>query len=205
VKAVIFNQENPMMKWILPGLLALIAIPSVSLAAAPVFDVVPNGSSVTFHVNASMPIQGRFDRWKSTLTFTSPDISTGVFQVKVDAASVDTGSGLKDGALKSDKFFDVKNNPVISFRSTKITQTGSNSFAVAGVFMIRGVTKPETLVLTTTGRGGSTGSIKGTMAFDRRDYGMTSGIPLVSIANHVDVTVDLKVKRVSGPPVALKP
>lgn len=193
------------MRRILLGLLALMAVPSASFAAAPVFVVSQHGSSVTFHVKASVPLQGRFDRWTGSLTFTSPDVSTGVLQIKVDAASVDTGSGLKDGALKSDKFFDVKNNPVISFRSTRISQTGPNTFAVAGIFMIRGVSKPQTLVLTTTGRGGSAGEIQGTMAFDRRDYGMTSGIPLVQIANHVDVTVDLKVKRVSGPPVTLKP
>ncbi len=67
--------------------------------------------------------------------------------------------------------------------------------------MIRGVSKPQTLVLTTTGRGqASSGAINGTMSFDRKDYGMTSGIPLVKIADHVDVAVDLKAKRVSGPP-----
>jgi polyisoprenoid-binding protein YceI len=181
------------------------AVPSVSFAAAPVFAITQAGSSVTFHVNASMPVQGRFDRWKGTLTFGSPDVSTGLFQVKVDAASINTGNGIEDGALKSDKFFDVKNNPVISFRSTRITQTGPNTFAVAGVFMVRGVSKPQTLALTTTGRGGTSGEIKGTMAFDRRDYGMNSGIPLVRIANHVDVAIDLKVRRVSGPPLALKP
>jgi len=193
------------MKWILPGVLALLAAPSIALAAAPVFVVVPAGSAVTFHVKASVPLQGRFDKWKSTLTFTSPDISTGVFVLTVDANSVDTGSGLKDGTLKSSKFFDVKNSPVISFHSTKISQTGPNTFSVAGNFMIRGVSKPQTLALTTTGRGASTGEIKGTMAFDRKAYGMTSGIPFVTIADHVDVAIDLKVKRVSGPPVALKP
>jgi polyisoprenoid-binding protein YceI len=197
---------SPHMRWtMLPGLLALMAVPSVSLAAAPVFAVVPSGSSVTFNVKASVPIQGRFKKWTSSLTFTSPDISTGVLAVKVDADSVDTGSGMKDGALKSDKFFDVKNNPVISFRSTGITQTGTNNFAVAGVFTIRGVSKPQTLVLTTTGRGAAAGEIKGTMSFNRKDYGMNSSIPLVKIADSVSVTLDLKVKRVSGPPVALKP
>ena len=135
------------MKWILPGFPALMAIPSIKPAAAPVFAVVPGGSSVTFHVKASMPIQGRFDRWKSTLSFASPDVSTGVFLVTVDAGSVNM-RGLKDGALKSDKFFDVKNNPVISFHSTRISQTGPNRFAVTGVFTVRGVSKPETLVLT---------------------------------------------------------
>ena len=165
----------------------------------------PAGSAVTFHVKASVPLQGRFDKWKASLTFTSPDVSTGVFDLKVDANSVNTGSGLKDNTLKSSKFFDVKNNPQITFHSTKISQTGPNTFAVTGNFMIRGVTKPQTLSLTTTGRGAATGEIKGTMAFDRKAYGMNSGIPFVTIADHVDVALDLKVKRVSGPPVALKP
>jgi len=192
------------MKWMLPGLLALVVVPSVSWAEAPVFAIVPDGSSVNFQVNkASVPIQGRFDKWTSSLTFSSPELSTGVLEIKVDAASVDTGSGLKNGKLKSAEFFDVKNNPVISFRSTKITQTGPNTFSVDGDFNIRGVSKPQTVVLKTTGRGQSSGSIKGTMTFNRKDYGMNGGIPFVSIGDHVDVNVDLKVKRVSGPPLTL--
>jgi hypothetical protein len=41
------------------------------------------------------------------------------------------------------------------------------------------------------------------MAFDRKDYGMNSGIPFIKIADRVEVTVALKAKRVSGPPVHL--
>jgi hypothetical protein len=42
------------------------------------------------------------------------------------------------------------------------------------------------------------------MAFDRKDFGMNSGIPFIKIADRVEVTVDLNAKRVSGPPVNLK-
>jgi hypothetical protein len=42
------------------------------------------------------------------------------------------------------------------------------------------------------------------MAFDRKDYGMNKGIPLVKIADRVEVMVDLKGKRVSGPPLVFK-
>jgi hypothetical protein len=42
------------------------------------------------------------------------------------------------------------------------------------------------------------------MAFDRKDYGMNSGIPFIKIADRVEVPVALKAKRVSGPPVDLK-
>jgi len=42
------------------------------------------------------------------------------------------------------------------------------------------------------------------MAFDRKDYGMDSGIPFIHIANRVEVDIDLQVKRVSGPPLVFK-
>jgi polyisoprenoid-binding protein YceI len=189
------------MKWILLGLLALVVAPTVGRADAPVFSILPDGSSVTFRVKASVPIQGRFDRWNSTLTFTSPKVSTGVLAVRIDASSVNTGSGIKDGTLKSDQFFDVKNHPQISFRTTKVSQTGPNTFAVVGNLTIRGVSKPETLVLKTT-RNGAGGEVGGTMTFNRRDFGMNGSVPLVTIADSVDVVIHLKAKRVSGPPVS---
>jgi hypothetical protein len=42
------------------------------------------------------------------------------------------------------------------------------------------------------------------MAFDRKDYGMNSGIPFIKIADRVEVNIDLYAKRISGPPVDLK-
>jgi hypothetical protein len=42
------------------------------------------------------------------------------------------------------------------------------------------------------------------MAFDRKKFGMNSGIPLIKIADRVEVTVDLKGKRISGPPLDFK-
>lgn len=124
--------------------------------------------------------------------------------IKIQAATVHTGSGMKDGKLKSKDFFDVDHSPLITFHSTKIVQTGPNTFEVDGDFTVRGVTKPEKLTLTLSRSGDRSGEIKGIMAFDRKDYGMNKGIPFVTIANRVEVNVALKGKRVSGPPLALK-
>jgi polyisoprenoid-binding protein YceI len=66
------------------------------------------------------------------------------------------------------------------------------------------VSKPEKLLLTVSGKGTGTGQIKGTMAFDRKDYGMNKGIPFVTIADRIEVTVDLKGKRLSGPPLVFQ-
>ncbi|MFZ0884415.1 MAG: YceI family protein [Candidatus Acidiferrales bacterium] len=171
---------------------------------APVFVISHEGSSIKFNVKASVAIEGTFDKWDAALTFTSPDVDTGVLDVKIDADSVNTGSGMKDGKLKGKDFFDAKHNPYITFKSTKVVQTGPNSCDLDGDFTIRGVTKPEKLTFTVTGIGTGEGTITGTMAFDRKDYGMNSGIPFIKIADRVEVSVDLKGKRVSGPPVVLK-
>ena len=168
-------------------------------SGVPVFSTTPAESSIKFFVKASVALTGRFDKWNATLKFKSPDVRAGVLDIRIEAASVDTGSGMKNNKLKGGDFFDVKQNPLITFRSTNVVQTGPESFDVTGVFSVRGVSKPETLKLTISGKGMGAGTIKGTMVFDRKDYGMTRGIPFVKIADHVEVNVDLKVKQVSGP------
>jgi polyisoprenoid-binding protein YceI len=117
---------------------------------------------------------------------------------------VNTGSGMNDSKLKIKDFFDVNNNPYITFKSTKVEQTSPTTFDVAGDFTIRGVSKPETLKLAITGKGTGQGTIKGTMAFDRKDYGMNSGIPFIKIADRVEVDIDLTAKQVSGPKIQYK-
>jgi polyisoprenoid-binding protein YceI len=185
-------------------LLACAVFPSVSRAQTPVFVITPEDSSIKFYVKASVALEGTFDKWDATLTFASPDVTTGVLDIKIQADSVNTGSGMKDGKLKSKDFFDVKQDPLITFLSKKIVQTGPDTFEVDGDFTIRGVTKTESLTLTVSGKGTGSGAIKGAMAFDRKDYGMNSGIPFIRISDRVEVSVDLKGKRVSGPPLVFK-
>jgi polyisoprenoid-binding protein YceI len=184
---------------LLCGLVSPLAPGIAHAQTVPVFEVSQAASTVKFFVKASVSVSGTFDKWTAGLTFTSPDASTGVLDIKIQAASVNTGSGMKDRKLKGEDFFDADKNPVISFHSTRITKTGPDTFNVDGNFTIRGVTKPETLTLTVSGAGTGSGVIKGTMAFNRKDYGINGEIPLIHIADRVDVSVDLKVRRVSGP------
>ena len=189
-------------------LVASALLASISQAQAPseipVFEIIPVSSTIQFDVEASVAIKGTFEKWDATLTFTSTDVTTTVLDIKIQADSVDTGSGMKNRKLRGKDFFNTKQNPLITFKSTKIVQTGTDDFEADGDFTIRGVTKPEKLNVTVSAAGTGSGAIKGTMAFDRKQYGMNSGIPFIRIADRVEVTVDLKARRVSGPPVDLK-
>ncbi len=185
-------------------LLAFAIFPSVGRAQAPVFEIDHANSSIKFKVTASVEIAGTFDKWDASMTFTSPELATGVLDIKIQAASVNTGSGMKDGKLKGKDFFDAEHNPLITFHSTKVVQTGPNTVEFDGDFTIRGVTKQEALTFTVPTDRKGVGTVKGTMAFDRKQFGMNSGIPFIKIADRVEVTVDLTGKRISGPPVNLK-
>jgi polyisoprenoid-binding protein YceI len=77
-------------------------------AGVPVIKFTKEDSSIKFNVKASVPIEGTFDKWDATATMTSPDVESGVLDIKIQAASVDTGSGMKDGKLKGKDFFDVE-------------------------------------------------------------------------------------------------
>jgi len=182
----------------------VLIIPSLSRAQAPVFEITPALSSIKFDVKASVNIAGKFDKWDASLTFASPDETTGVLEIIIQAASVDTGSGMKNGKLKGKDFFDAEQNPVITFKSTKILKTGHETYEVDGDFTIRGVSNPEKMTLTVSGKGTGSAEIKGKMVFNRKDYGMNKGIPFIKIADHVDVTVHLRGKRVSGPQLDLE-
>src|SRR5271170_7616559 len=189
-------------------LLVSIMLPTVSFAQdqVPVFTVKPEQSDVKFFVKASVAIDGKFNKWEATLTFPSTAVESGILDIKIYADSVNTGSGMKDDKLKSKDFFNAKDDPYITFHSKKVVQTSPITFDVQGTFTIRGVSKPETLTLTLdpTKKGTGNGQIKGGMAFDRKEFGMNSGIPFIKIADRVEVDVALEVHQTSGPRVVFK-
>jgi polyisoprenoid-binding protein YceI len=181
-------------------LMAFLASARASYAQVPTYEVTPTESSIKFGVESSVSIKGIFEKWDASIKFSSRDVRSAVLDIEIEADSVNTGSHMKDNKLKGKDFFDAKESPLITFKSTKIIQTGPNTFDIEGNFTIRGVTKTEKLTLTSDSKGTPAGTLDGTMAFDRKDYGMTSGIPLIKIANRVEVNVRLKWRRVSGPP-----
>ena len=181
-------------------LMAFLPSPRASYAQVPTYEFTPVESSIKFGVESSVSIKGIFEKWNASIKFSSRDVRSAVLDIEIEAGSVNTRSQMKDNKLKGKDFFNAKESPLITFKSTKILQTGPNTFDIEGNFTIRGVTKTEKLTLTSDSKGTPTGSLEGTMAFDRKDYGLTSGIPFIKIANRVEVNVRLKWRRVSGPP-----
>ena len=175
---------------------ALLSLPS--RAQVPVFRVTPVQSSVRFNVRSSKPLTGNFEKWTATLTFSSRDMTSGVLDVEIQAASVNGGMGAE---LKSKDFLNVEQCPMISFKTTKVVQTGKTTFDVAGMFTMRGVSKPATLNLVIADQDVGSGYAQGTLSFDRKDFGIPNNR---RGDDTVEVDVNLKVEQVSGPALVRK-
>ena len=201
------SPRQPVLR-VVPSLLATLLFASVAEAqspqGAPSYEITPVMSKIKFNVKASIPLEGTFEKWDATLAFTSTDASTGSLDIKIQADSVNTGSKAKDNKLKGKNCFGVKEHPYITFQSTKIIQTGPHTFDVPGTFTIRGISKAESLTFTADREGEGTGEIEGTLWFDRRDFELGGSIPFVKIADRVELTIDFKATRVSGPALLFK-
>jgi len=115
-------------------MLVFCSFPQASRAQVPVYEVTPVESTVKFGVDSSVPIKGTFEKWNARMKFSSTDVRSGVLEIEIQADSVNTGSGLKNNKLRSKDFFNVKDSPVITFKSTKVVQTGPNTFDLEGDF-----------------------------------------------------------------------
>lgn len=126
--------------WLLASVLMSSATRAQTPANVTVFKITPVKSTIKFGVKASVPIEDVFDKWDATLTFTSDHAEDGVLDVEIQAGSVNTGSGLKDGKLKDKDFFDVKQDPYNTSHSTKVVQTGPKPEALH-LTAIRGISR----------------------------------------------------------------
>src|SRR6478735_704994 len=81
-------------------------------------------------------VRGQFKEFEGTVKV-GDDITDSQVTAVAQIASIDTGSADRDAHLRSADFFDVENNPVMTFRSTKVT-----SNTLEGDLTIKGVTRP---------------------------------------------------------------
>ena len=104
-------------------------------------------SNVQFSVRhlAIANVRGTFTGVQGAVDLDPAQPERASVQAEIDVNTLSTGDAQRDAHLKSPDFFDVAQFPKITFRSTKIEKTGSNSYRVSGGLTIHGVTKPVTL------------------------------------------------------------
>lgn len=83
-------------------------------------------------------------------------------------------------------------------------QTGPHEFNDLGTVCLRVISKTEKLTFTTDRKEDGKNTIKGNLWFARNGYWPGGSIPFVTIADQVELSIEFKAKRVSGPPLLFK-
>jgi len=147
--------------------------------------------------------RGRFTSWSGTLHIDENPTASWV-EVSIDAASIDTRDANRDGHLKSADFLDVENNPVITFRSTKV-EGGPTSWTVTGDLTIHGTTRPVVLDLELDGVidkdpfGFARVAFSGSTEIVRDDFGLTWNVAMetggVLVGKSIKINFEVEATR----------
>ena len=117
----------------------------LSAYGADTYKVDPVHSSLIFSMKhfGVTDFYGRFKEISGTVTFDAADPSKSSVELTVPVESIDTQNEKRDQHLKSPDFFNAKQFPTITFKSTKVEGSGDN-YKISGDLTIHGVTKPIT-------------------------------------------------------------
>ena len=140
----------------------------------------PAHSQVSFSVAHLViaEVTGRFKEFTVTLQQTAKnDFAGSILEASIKTASVDTENEGRDKHLRSDDFFNAEKFPDITFKSTAIEKTGTDTYKVSGDLTIRDITKPVVFEARYTGQvkdpwGNQKIGFKATASVNRFDYGL---------------------------------
>lgn len=124
-------------------------------SAAKVYDVDRVHSAVIFrvmHLGTAWNF-GRFNEFSGSIRFDEEKPENSSVEIEVAATSIDTGNRGRDDHLRGSDFFESKQFPTITFKSTKVKSLGKDRLELTGDLTLRGTTKPVTFEVKKTGEG----------------------------------------------------
>jgi polyisoprenoid-binding protein YceI len=159
-------------------LTAMVVMVGVSVASAQTLQIDPVHSSMLFkvrHMDAGH-VYSRFNNPTGTVTLgDNPS-----FNVQVNTTDVDTNNNKRDDHLRSPDFFNVKEFPTMSFKSTEVKAT-DDGFDVTGELTIMGQTKTINVKIARVGQitdqqGKTRAGFETSFKLNRTEFGMKPGM-----------------------------
>jgi polyisoprenoid-binding protein YceI len=141
-------------------------------------------------------VRGQFKDFAAVVTVAQP-FEQSTVEATVQLASIDTNTADRDAHLKSADFFDVENNPAMTFKSTKVTDS-----SLEGDLTIKGITKPVVFDLEFGGisidpfGGPPHAGFEATTEINRKDFDLTWNVAIegggVLVGEKVKIALDVE-------------
>ena len=140
---------------------------------------------------------GRFNEFTGEIMINADAVIKRTVEFEVKAASIDTGNEKRDQHLRSSDFFSAKQFPLITFKSTEVSEKEGKEdiLEVTGDLELHGVKKSITVDVEITGRakgkdGESLIGFESTFTIKRSEFGMTYGMGGISDDIRITVSVE---------------
>ncbi|RKU28195.1 polyisoprenoid-binding protein [Candidatus Poribacteria bacterium] len=140
---------------------------------------------------------GRFNEFTGEIMISADRVIERTVEFEVKAASIDTGNKKRDQHLRSSDFFSAKQFPLITFKSTEVSEKEGKAdiLEVTGDLELHGVKKSITVDAQITGRakgkdGESLIGFESTFTIKRSEFGMTYG--MASVSDDIQITVSVE-------------
>ena len=180
-------------------LVAALAVTAPGAVPAEPYVMDKAHAQVTFMVGhlGFSTVQGQFREFEAEIDFDPGRVEATRVSFTVDTASVDTNWPDRDKHLRSRDFFDSGTYPTMTFASTSVLPTGTDTAEITGNLTIRDTTRPVTLQARLNKLGPSPFDPNQTIAgftvtgeIDRAEFGMGFAAPAVSAI--VPIRIDLE-------------
>ena len=149
-------------------------------------------------------VRGQFKDFAAVVTLAQPFERSSV-EATVQMASIDTNSADRDAHVKSPDFFDVENNPTMTFTSTKVTNE-----SLEGLLTIKGTSRPVTFDLEFGGVsadpwGGTRAGFEATTEINRKDFDLSWNVAIegggMLVGEKVKIVLDIQLVQTADVPV----
>lgn len=136
-------------------------------------------SSVKFNITHLVisEVEGSFKVYDGSINNTKSDFSDAKIDFSIDVASINTDNQMRDDHLKADDFFNAKDFPKMTFKSSSFKKKSGNVYELTGELTIRDVTKKVKFEVTyggtaKDGYGNTKAGFKANATINRFDYGL---------------------------------
>lgn len=176
------------------------------LLSSFIYSVVHNWSIDSAHSRLGFKVKhmgisdanGSFEKVSCSVnTMNDNDFNGAIFEMTIDANSINTGLEARDNHLKSDDFFSVSKFPNIHFKSISCKMGKNNNYELKGILTMHGISKEVSLMATHNGnaKNRSGADIAGfyiTGKINRMDFEVGKDMPYAVVENAVILHADLE-------------
>ncbi|MEO5681487.1 MAG: YceI family protein [Chitinophagaceae bacterium] len=147
----------------------LLTVCSLTILHAQQYQPADDKSTVKFGIkNFGISTGGSFKGLAGDINFDKANPEKIVFDISVDAATVNTGNDSRDNHLRKEEYFDAAKFPKISFKSDKVTSKGGG-FVASGTITIKGTARNISFPFKATAQDDGY-LFEGSFKINRRDF-----------------------------------